>query len=198
MADENATPKAPPAPAAEEAAPAAAPAAKSGTLLFVLLCAGVLVAASVAGFLVARTVGGPQQAQAETPGADAPDGAPIVETPGAAPAVPGQKDEFTYYDFETIVVNLDEPRLARYIRVQITLAVPTSEQKAAIEMLERKRPELKNWLTVFFASCTLDQVRGAQNLNRLRREILDAVNQQLWPESKPLVNHVLFKEFAVK
>jgi flagellar basal body-associated protein FliL len=106
--------------------------------------------------------------------------------------------EFGYYDFEPIIVNLDEPRLARYVRVTITLVIKAENHEAAKALLEKRKPELKNWLTTYFASCTLDGVRGAASLNRLRREILDAITQQLWPNQKPLVEQVLFKEFAVQ
>ena len=40
--------------------------------------------------------------------------------------------------------------------------------------------------------------RGPASLNRMRREILDAFNQELWPDQKPKIRKVLFKEFAVK
>jgi flagellar basal body-associated protein FliL len=113
------------------------------------------------------------------------------------PKAKADKGEFTYYDFEPIVVNLDEPRLARYVRVTLTLAVLGENHDTVTALIEKKKPELKNWVTTYFSSCTLDQVRGAANLNRLRREILDAFNQQLWPDQKPLISHVLFKEFAV-
>ena len=45
---------------------------------------------------------------------------------------------------EPIIVNLDEPRLARYIRASIVLAVKGDNYKAVSELVDRKKPELKS------------------------------------------------------
>jgi flagellar basal body-associated protein FliL len=183
-----------------------APAPKAGggfNATKLILCLGVVLIAGGMGYGVALLSGGkPAEADAATVAAGKP-GESATETPAKAPPAKEStskekgKDEFTYYDFEPIVVNLDEPRLARYIRITLTLAIRAENLEAAKAILDKKKPELKNWVTTFFSSCTLDQVRGAANLNRLRREILDAFSQQLWPDQKPLIDHILFKEFAV-
>jgi flagellar basal body-associated protein FliL len=64
--------------------------------------------------------------------------------------------------------------------------------------VDKRLPELKNWLAVYLAGRTLDEVRGAQSLNRVRREICDAFNEQIWPQQPPRIHHVLLKEFAVQ
>jgi flagellar basal body-associated protein FliL len=198
MADENPPQNETPPVSADEAPPRPAPAGKFK--MFLLLCAAVIVVAAGAGLGAAMLAGrgGPQQAQAAPPAPEAP------STPAPPPAGEpqpeaenGTQNEYVYFDFEPVVVNLDEPRLARYVRVTITLAVQPANAQAVKLLLDKRKPELKNWLTVFFASCTLEEVRGAPNLNRLRREILDNFSQQLWPDQKSLINHVLFKEFAV-
>jgi len=159
-----------------------------------IFAAGVLILAAGAGYGVALLMPashpGPAQAEAgATP-------APAAEPP-PAPTAEATKADFIYYDFEPIVVNLDEPRLARYVRATITLAIKPANHETAKAILDKHKPELKNWLTLYFANCTLDNVRGAASLNRVRREILDAFCQQLWPDQKPLIEHVLFKEFGV-
>jgi flagellar basal body-associated protein FliL len=173
--------------------------------MFLLLCIACVLVAAGAGYLAAWLAGrSAAQAAAAAEGPGNPLAGPSATEPAAAaePENPkkaeGQKnDEYVYFDFEPIIINLDEPRLARYIRVSITLAVHPEHSLVVKEILDKKKPELRNWLTVFFASCTLEEVRGSANLNRLRREILDNFSQQLWPDSKPLISHVLFKEFAV-
>jgi flagellar basal body-associated protein FliL len=168
--------------------------------------AGIVLVAAGAGYLAAHLSGflaraGPAQAAAESP-------KPETETaPGAPEAKPEAKPEgekgnskakeFAYFDFEPVIANLDEPRLARYVRVAVTLAIRADNLAAAGPVLEKKKPQLKHWLTVYFSSCKLDDVRGATNLNRIQREILDALNDELWPGQKPLIDQVLFKEFAV-
>jgi flagellar basal body-associated protein FliL len=188
-------------PPAADPVPAAPRAAKK-VPLFVLLCAAAALAAGGAGYGVAVLVGPSQAGAAPTTEEPAPAAAPQHggghgEAAAGAPGTPAG-DEFVYYEFEPIVVNLDEPRLARYVRVSITLAIKPENALAAKAILERRKPELKNWLTVFFASCTLEEARGSANLNRLRREILDNFSQQLWPDQPSMINHVLFKEFAVQ
>jgi len=182
-----------------------APKPKSGAKFnprTLLLCAGVVLLAAGMGYGLSLLTGSPRPADADTavtPGEPAhePPAKPAAKDKAKEKDKGKEKDEFTYYDFEPIVVNLDEPRLARYVRVTLTLAIRAENREAAVAILDKKKPELKNWVTTFFSSCTLDHVRGAANLNRLRREILDAFSQQLWPDSKPLIDHVLFKEFAV-
>jgi flagellar basal body-associated protein FliL len=191
MADPGEPKKVEPTPAAEPA-PAATP-RRSVLTPLLLLCAGVVIMAAGAGYGLGMLMKGPKAAEAAPPAkAAAPTPAPAGSAAEAKP-----KDEFVYYDFDPIVANLDEPRLARYVRVVITLAIRPQDAEAARAVLERKKPELKNWVTVFFASCTLEQIRGSANLNRLRREILDALSEQLWPDQKSPIHQVLFKEIAV-
>jgi len=203
--------------------PNAAAAAKpaGGAKWFLIVCVGVVALAAGVGYLAAglpTLLGrpGPSQAAAETPGKEGEATAPDAEGKAEAKAEakpepkaeskPAGKDgekgitqggEFTYYDFEAVVANLDEPRLARYVRVVVTLAIKRDSFPAAQGLLDKKKPELRHWLTIYFSNCKLDEVRGAPNLNRIQREILDALNNQLWPNQKPLIDHILFKEFAV-
>jgi len=128
--------------------------------------------------------------------------APQAE-PGADPA-PNETSPadatgaYRYLDIEPITINLDEPRLARYVRATITLAFNAKQELEVTSQVEKRMPELKNWLAVYLAGRTLDEVRGAQSLNRVRREICEAFNEQIWPQQPPRIHHVLFKEFAVQ
>ncbi len=106
--------------------------------------------------------------------------------------------EYSYYELEQVTVNLDEPRLARLMRVVVVAAIKKGEFKAASELLDKKKPILKSWLTVYLSGCTLDDIRGPKNLNRIRREIETNINSQLWPNGRGLVAKVLFKEFGVQ
>ena len=44
----------------------------------------------------------------------------------------------------------------------------------------------------------MEEVRGASNLSRIRREILDLLNEQMFPNAKPQISRVLFEEFQVQ
>jgi flagellar basal body-associated protein FliL len=157
-------------------------------LIWLSMLGGVVVLASVAGFSVGRGLHGeePKEESAATEKAGEPE---RHEVPN---------EDYTYYEFESIAVSLNEHRMDRYLRVSIVLAMKTKDGAAATEMVNKKKPELKSWLTVFLSGCSLDDVRGDKNLNRLRREIQDSLNAQLWGDSRPLIDHVLFKDIAVQ
>jgi flagellar basal body-associated protein FliL len=124
-----------------------------------------------------------------------PSAAAAAAAPPTAPDVSGA---YRYLDIEPITINLDEPRLARYVRAAITLAFDAKNEAEVRSQVDKCLPELKNWLAVYLAGRTLDEVRGTQSLNRVRREICDAFNEQIWPQQPPRIHHVLLKEFAVQ
>ncbi|MFA6132730.1 MAG: flagellar basal body-associated FliL family protein [Phycisphaerae bacterium] len=201
--------------------PAASAAKATGAgpkkLLFTLgLALGSIIISSVVGGVMGTLMGKdvPAQAQAaDKPAAEAektpPE--PAAEENAKESAKEGghgdkaeasgpvlKEGELGYYDLESVTVNLDEPRLGRYVRATIVLAMEAKDFKAASEVLNKRKPDLKSWLTVYLAGCTVEDVRGPRNLNRIRNEIRDSFNEQLWPDRKPLVAKVLFKEFAVQ
>jgi flagellar basal body-associated protein FliL len=161
--------------------------AKRKGLVWLSVLGGVIVLASFAGFSVGRGLhGGEATSQASTQPAEEPQ---ANESAG---------EDFAYYDFESIAVSLNEPRMDRYLRITIILAFKAKDGPAATELLTKKKPELKSWLTVFLSGCRLDDIRGDKNLNRLRREIQDALNQQLWENSRPLIERVLLKDIVIQ
>ena len=158
------------------------------------LMAAVLAIGSVAGYGLGGLLGGPGGEEANQP-PDDPSPEP-VEPVGSRGS--GTTD-YEYFDFDAITVNLDLPPLNRYIRATITLAVRDDKDKdAALKKIENKKKEMHNWLTIYLSGLRIEDVRGPKNLNRIRREIQEAFNEQLWPNRRPLIDHVLFKEFAVQ
>jgi flagellar basal body-associated protein FliL len=153
---------------------------------FILLCAGVMVIAAGAGY-GAAVLGG-------YGGGPAP--APTPQAADAEPKPPAQ-EPYQYVDFDPITVNLDEPRLARYVCVVVTLEVTSTEFEEVKALVDTRKPALMNWMTVYFASCSLDDLRGSANLNRVQREILDGLNTRLWPDAKARIRNVLFKKLTV-
>ena len=178
--------------AAESEEPSAA-SGGSGSFMWLAVLVAAVVIASAGGFVMARFLGGPASpkqagaAQASAKG-----------TPAEPQATLSADGDFSYYHFEHITVNLAGDNMNRYIRATITLAIDPEHAKAAVKRIEAKKPELKNWMTIFLADCTLEKVRGTKALNRLRREIQDSFNEQLWPDQAPLIHHVLFKEFFIQ
>ncbi len=104
-----------------------------------------------------------------------------------------------YYDLEPVVANLNVTDVTRYVRASLTLEVSSEvdEQKGSA-FFDEKKPILTNWLTVYLASLGLDDIRGDMNLKRIQSQVLDAFNEKLFPDSKPKIKSILFKEFAVQ
>ncbi len=103
-----------------------------------------------------------------------------------------------YFDLEPVVANLNEPSATRYVRVALTLEISTAlDQKKTTSFLQEKTPLLKNWLTIYLASHTIEDMRGDRNLRRIQLEILDNFNEKLFNAS-PHIKGVLFKEFAIQ
>jgi flagellar basal body-associated protein FliL len=104
-----------------------------------------------------------------------------------------------YHELEPVVANLDVPGITRYVRASITLEVSAEvDQKKGHTFLEEKKHLLTNWLTIYLASLTLEDIRGDRNLRRIQSQILDAFNEKLFPDAKPQIKHILFKEFAIQ
>jgi flagellar basal body-associated protein FliL len=104
-----------------------------------------------------------------------------------------------YYDLEPVVANLNVTDVTRYVRASLTLEVSSEvDEQKGTAFFDEKKPILTNWLTVYLASLGLDDIRGDSSLKRIQSQILDAFNEKLFPDSKPKIKSILFKEFAVQ
>ncbi len=104
----------------------------------------------------------------------------------------------TFIEFGEVVVNLNESRLNRYLRLNISLLVDES-QKAEIEsLIEQKKTILKSWLLSYLADKGMEDIRGATGQNRLRREIQNHFNSVLFADGYQRIRNVLFLEFNIQ
>jgi flagellar basal body-associated protein FliL len=108
-------------------------------------------------------------------------------------------DKVWYYDLEPVVANLNEPSVTRYVSASLTLQMSSElEQKKGTELLDKNKPVLINWLTVFLSGLCLEDIRGDKNLKSIQAKICEAFNDQLFPDSKPQIKQVLIKGFPVQ
>jgi flagellar basal body-associated protein FliL len=116
------------------------------------------------------------------------------------PGLNGDESQGTwFYDLEPVVANLDAPGVTRYVRLTLTLEISSKFSKEkGIPFLEEKKPILTNWLTIYLAGLSLEDIRGDRNLKSIQSQLLDAFNEKLFPDSKPQIKRLLFKEFAVQ
>jgi len=181
------------------------------------MIAVVVILCLVGGFVIGRLlVSGPASAHA----ASVPEAAPVKE-PAAEKTTEKEKpkekqkerektaskeqakapsDGTTPWSFELepVIANLDEPGVTRYVRVTLILEMnPAFDESQGAAMLEEKKALLRDWLTIYLAGCTLEETRGSKNLVRIKAEIRDAFNDYLF-KSKPMIESILLKEFAVQ
>lgn len=116
----------------------------------------------------------------------------------SAPPSPAAHVLPAYVDFGEVVVNIDEGRLNRYLRVSITLQVNATEKEEIKAKLETHRAVLKNWLLSYLSDKDMEDIRGATGQNRLRREIQDQFNTVLFPDGYDRIQQVLFQEFNIQ
>lgn len=173
-------------------------ASSGGILHWVIMAVAVLLFAG-AGFLSGRLFGGSSTPKT----AEASQQNPTTQVESAKTEAPdlagGSSQKVWYYDLEPVVANLDEPGVTRYVRATLILEMSSElDAKKTTAFLEEKKPILTNWLTIYLASLSLDSIRGDRNLKRIQSQVLDGFNERLFPDAKPRIKHILFKEFAVQ
>ena len=159
---------------------------KLGKILKLLLPVGIVVLFGVAGYF-ASSLNVPAQVGAEE----------AKPTPDPDKSPQGDEEQ-THFDLEPIVVNLNEPQVTRYLRVIFSFAIASGDYTTAMITIEKKKHEMNNWLIVYLSDLSIEEVRGAKNINRVRREIQDSLNDRLWSGKRPLIVGVSLKEWIVQ
>lgn len=104
----------------------------------------------------------------------------------------------SFIQFGEAVVNLDEGRLTRYLRISVTLQIPKEKEVDVTEKLASHQAILKSWLLSHLSDLNMEDIRGRAGQNRIRREIQDHFNHVLFPGGKEVIQDVLFEEFTVQ
>jgi len=157
-------------------------------VLAAVLCAG-------GGFAAGRLFGASGNTQnvsaAESPSVEAEVNPQNVDDADADPV--------WFFDMESIVANLNEPGGTRYVRVGLTLGIGRGlKEKEGQPLLERKLPFLKNWLTLFMANQTVNDVTGEANLRKVQDQITDAFNKGVFGNGQSHIKQVYFKELSIQ
>ncbi len=182
----------------QEAESAAAPEAKGGSKIMkflpYIIIVLVVAAASVGGIALAQLMAGPR-----------------VEPEQVTEEETGPKDFDAFLDAKVdesktwvkeltpVVANLDEPGVTRYVRATIAIEFSADMDQVRGEVyVDDKSSILIDWLNTYLAGLSLEEVRGTNNLERIKQEVRDHFNELLFPDSKPYVIRILLKEFAVQ
>lgn len=103
------------------------------------------------------------------------------------------------YELDAVVANLDEPGVTRFIRTTVILEMAAEmDVTLGTTFLEEKVPYMIDWMTTYLAGLTIEEVRGSQNQSKIKTQIRENFNEILFPDSDPLINHVLLKDFAIQ
>lgn len=163
---------------------------KKGFLQWAVLGVVVLIFAG-AGFFAGRMIKGAGPAAANAAQNDAEE--------KIDDSAPDDGKTWFFKELESVVANLNDPGVMRYVRATLILEISSAApEKETTDMFKEKAPILTNWLTIYLASLNLEDIRGDKNLKRIQAQILDAFNEEIFPDQKPKIKHVLFKEFAIQ
>ncbi len=110
----------------------------------------------------------------------------------------GSTDKHAYVQFGEVIVNLNEDRLTRYLKVKILLVCDAREEKALTDLVQKRKPLLKNWLIAHLSDKSLQDVSGASGVNKLRREIWHQFNTELYSDGSEKILDIFFEEFVVQ
>ncbi len=155
--------------------------------MLLIVGAAVVFGAVILGVATAFVLTAPSKAPPEAPAGKASAQA------AAAPA------EFEYVPFGSVVANLSEGRLTRYLQVSIILKA----QKGSGEALKKamaggEKAVFQNWLITYLSDKKLEEVGGAVAITRLQREILEGFNNILAQNGGKKLEAVLFEEFNIQ
>ena len=158
---------------------------KGIALVPVVAVACAVLAAAVCATVVALAVtGGPAKDGQETA---ASSDAPKADAPGV------------FVPFGDAIANLAEDRLTRYVKVKITLQVSAEQADGVQKVIDGpQKAVFRNWLITYLSDKQLQDVKGANAMNALRREIQDGFNALLAAQGDYKVERVLFEEFNVQ
>ncbi len=178
----------------------------TGGFLQWIIMAVVVVVCAGAGLGLGRLFAGSGEAQTAEPSQQSAERLPAdrsAQPEGLKADVPnltgGDSQKTWYYNLEPVVANLNEPGVTRYVRAALTLEISSDvDENKGTGFIEEKRPLLTNWLTIYLASLSIEDIRGDKGLKRIQSEVLDAFNERLFPDSRPQIKKILFKEFAIQ
>jgi flagellar basal body-associated protein FliL len=167
-------------------------------IIRMLLIAFVLLASIIGGFFTGRLMGSDetedpnkQQISEKDPNTEK-----IEQKKEAEKAEDGDN---WYYELDPVLANLNVPGATRYVRAVLVLEMsPEISKSKGEQLMEKKKPVLINWLTIYLSSLDLNDVKGEDNLKRIQAMVLDVFNEKLWPDSKPKIEKVLIKEFPIQ
>jgi flagellar protein FliL len=96
------------------------------------------------------------------------------------------------FPLEAFIVNLDDPKLRKYLRVTMDLELKTKED---VKEVEDRLPQIRDYILTILPAKQFDQVSTIEGKNLLRREIQKAINGFF---KKEIIVNIYFTEFVIQ
>lgn len=100
--------------------------------------------------------------------------------------------------FGEVVVNLAEERQQRYLRTKVALLVEADGEKEVTDLVAKKKAAVKSAMIVHLSGKVTKDVSGSVGIQRMQRELLERVEEVLYPDGNSRVRSVLFEEYVVQ
>jgi len=170
----------------------------SGVLKWIIMAVVVVVCAG-AGFGLSRLLAGSGKNETPKPPYENTSTQEKIAETNNSSETASENQKSWYYDLEPIATNLNVPGATRYVRATLTLEIsPEVKEEKGKELLEQKKPLLANLLNIYFKGLKLEDISSDKDMRRIQSQILDALNEELFPDAKPQIKRILFREFAIQ
>jgi flagellar basal body-associated protein FliL len=100
--------------------------------------------------------------------------------------------------FGDVVVNLSEDRLQRYLRIKVAVLVEAEAEKEVTDLVTKKKAAIKSAMITHLAGKSVKDVSGSAGVTRTQRELLERVEDVLYPDGNSRIKSVLFEEYVVQ
>jgi len=156
-------------------APAGAPPKKGNKLILAVVC--LVFTGAGAAFPLVVNLNPKPKAEAEAP----KEGAKTAIVP-----------------FGEVKVNLSDERLQRYLMVKIAVLVDAEAEKEVLDLVTKKKAAIKSAMIAHLAGKGTKDVGGTAGVARTQRELLERLDEVLFPDGKSKAKSVLFEEYVVQ
>lgn len=123
---------------------------------------------------------------------------PKDEKDAAAKKDPKEKAKTAIVPFGEVTVNLSEERLQRYLRVKLAVLVEAEAEKEVTDLVAKKKAAIKSAMIAHLAGKTTKDVSGTAGVARMQRELLERLDEVVFPDGSSKAKSVLFEEYVVQ
>ncbi|MBN9120793.1 MAG: flagellar basal body-associated FliL family protein [Planctomycetes bacterium] len=101
--------------------------------------------------------------------------------------------------FGDVVVNLNDDRNQRYIRIVVAFKVEEASHRELSARVLARKAELKTWMITYLADKSIKDVSGSAGINRVRDDMRQGLGKILQQNRKENpIKEVLFEEYVVQ